>query len=192
MGFRGTATLAVVTVMLALAASAGAGDGGWGALRRPLHLPGLAKGAACPVSRVDARIPWKRINIFGGTGIGRGPVYPGLGSRSGLLYATRDQQYGGPWFGEKVFWYVLPSYRGPVLIRGRRLNGLESVGFNGAKVPAPELRISPGETVSWSGQPPGSRGVPSGVRILKAGCYGFQIDGTSFSRVVVVVADVAQ
>jgi hypothetical protein len=188
----GMGIVVVVALWLALQAPATAGDGGWGGLRRPLHLPTLSSGAACPVSRVDARVPWMQINIFGGTGIGRGPVYPGLGSRSGLLYATRDEQYGGPWFGEKVFWYVLPSYRGPVLIRGRRLDGPESVGFNGAKLPAPELRISRGETVSWSGQPPGSRGVPSGVRILTAGCYGFQIDGTSFSRIVVVVADVAR
>jgi hypothetical protein len=129
----GAGVLVLVAVLLAFAVPAGAGDAGWGALRRPLHLPKLASGAACPVSRVDARVPWDRINIFGGTGIGRGPVYPGLGSRSGLLYATRDEQYGGRWFGEKVFWYVLPSYRGPVLIRGRRLDGPQSVGFNGAK-----------------------------------------------------------
>jgi hypothetical protein len=29
------------------------------------------------------------------------------------------------------------------------------------------------------------------VRVLRSGCYGFQIDGTSFSRIVVVRADVA-
>jgi hypothetical protein len=183
-------SLALVTVTLGQAAGAGTGDH-WSALRRPLHLPKVEHGARCPVSRVDARVPWNRINIFGGTGIGRGPVYPGLGAHSGLLYATRDQQYGSAWFGEKVFWYVLPSYRGPALIRGRRLDGRGSVGFNGAKVPDRELRIGPGDTVSWAGQPRGSRGVPSGVRVLTAGCYGFQIDGTSFSRIVVVIVDVA-
>ena len=164
----------------------------WTPLRRPLHLPKVRAGAACPVSRVDPRVQWKRINIFGGSGIGRGPVYPGLGAHSGLLWATRDQQYGGPWFGEKVFWYVLPSYRGPVLIRGRRLDGAQMLGFNGGKLPARELRIAPGETVSWQGQPPGSRGVPSGVRVLAPGCYGVQIDGTTFSRIVVFLADLAR
>jgi len=160
-------------------------------LRRAFHFPKLTHGARCPVSRVDPRVAWKRINIFGGTGIGRGPVYPGLGAHSGLLFATRDIQYGGPWFGEKVFWYVLPSYRGPVLIRGRRLDGPQKVGFNGGKLPHPELRIEPGQTVTWERQPPGSRGVPSGVRVLEPGCYAVQIDGTSFSRIVVFVADVA-
>jgi hypothetical protein len=170
---------------------AAAGDE-WSALRRPLQLPKLEHGAQCPVSRVDARVPWQRINIFGGSGIGRGPVYPALGSRSGLLLATRDQQYGGPWFGEKVFWYVRPSYRGPVLIRGRRLDGPQSIGFNGTKHPDRELRITPLNTVGWSGQPRGSRGIPSAVRVLTGGCYGFQIDGTDFSRIVVVMVDVAR
>ena len=137
------------------------------------------------MSRVDPRVHWDRINIFGGAGIGRGPVYPGLGSSAGRVNATPDRQYGGPWGGEKVFWYVQPSYRGRVLIRGRRLNGPQSLGFNGGKLPAPELRIETYDTVSWSGQPTGSRGVPSGVRVLASGCYGVQIDGTSFSRVVV-------
>lgn len=183
------AGLAAAVVLLPAAATAG---DGWSALRRPLHLPRLNHGARCPVSRVDARVAWRRFNIFGGSGIGRGPVYPGLGSRSGLLYATRDEQYGGPWFGEKVFWYVLPSYRGPVLIRGGRLDGTQVLGFNGTKRPDRELRIARLETVTWDGQPRGSRGIASGVRVLTAGCYGFQIDGTNFSRIVVVTVDIAR
>jgi len=187
--------LAAVTLLL-LGSSLAPSAGGrihdqWTPLRRPLHVPKLAPGARCPVSRVDPRIAWKRINIFCGTGIGRGPVYPGLGAHSGLLFATRDIQYGGPWFGEKVFWYVQPSYRRPVLIRGRRLDGPQKLGFNGGKLPDPELRIEPGETVTWQGQPPGSRGIASGVRVVAPGCYGFQIDGTSFSRIVVVIVDLA-
>jgi hypothetical protein len=161
----------------------------WASLRRPLHLPTLAPGAACPLSHVDRRVRWEGINIFGGKGIGRGPVYPAL--PSAFFMAMRDEQYGGPWFGTKVFWYVQPSYRGPVLIRGRRLDGPQRMGFNGRRVANRELRIKRGETVSWEGQPAGSRGVPSGVRVLARGCYGIQIDGTRFSRVIVVSADVA-
>lgn len=182
---------AVPVAVALLLPGAAAGADGWAALHRPLHLPTVRPGATCPVSAVDRRVGWSATHIFGGSGIGPGPVYPGLGSVSGLLWATRDVQYGSRWFGEKVFWYVLPRYRGPVLIRGRRLDGPGTVGFNGAKTPEPELRIAPYDTVSWTGQPTGSRGVPSGVRIRTKGCYGFQIDGTTFSRVVVVTADVA-
>jgi hypothetical protein len=175
-----------------LAASSVRASEPWATLRRPLHIPHLSAGSKCPVSQVDSRVPWKRINIFGVSGIGQGPVYPGLGGHSGLLFATRDEQYGGPWFGEKVFWYVQPSYRGPVLIRGRRLDGPQLVRFNGKRLPPSELHIESAETVSWQGQPRGSRGVPSGVRIIAPGCYGFQIDGTSFSRIVIFVADLAR
>jgi hypothetical protein len=191
---QATAPVALSTVALAFvfafafASHADAGGGKpWAALRRPLHLPQLTGAAKCPISHVDRRVAWKRINIFGVSGIGRGPVYPGI--PSAFLMALRDDQYGGPWFGDKVFWYVLPSYRGPVLLRGRRLDGPQKMGFNGAKVPLPELRIARYQSVTWVGQPPGSRGVPSGVRVLVPGCYGVQIDGTSFSRLVVFRVD---
>jgi hypothetical protein len=182
------AALLVVVLVPVLPAAAGSSDG-WSALRRPLHLPTVAPDAKCPVSRIDYRVDWARAHIFGGQGVGAGPVYPGL--PNGLIWAVRDQQYGSKWYGEKVFWYIVPSYRGRVLIRGRRLDAPGTVGFNGMKRPDTELRIEPYDTVSWAGQVKGSRGIPSGVRILGKGCYGFQIDGTSFSRVVVLTGDVA-
>jgi hypothetical protein len=154
-----------------------------------LHLPHVSGGAKCPVSRVDLRLEWKRHNIFGGTGIGRGPVYAGLGGSGGHLNATPEHPYGGPWAGGKVFWYVLPSYKGRVLLRGRRLDGSETLGFNGRVKPDPELRIEPGDSVSWSGQRPGSRGIPSSVRVRASGCYGVQADGRTFSRVIVFTVD---
>jgi hypothetical protein len=186
-----------VVAGLALAALAtvepiGASVPPWTKLRRPLHLPRLAAGARCPVSRVDRRVDWEPINIFGKSGIGRGPAYPGLGASGGRLTATPDTQYGGPWAGGKVFWYVKPSYRGRVLIRGRRLDNRQRLGFNGRELPNRELRIEPGMTVSWQGQPPGSRGVPSSVRVRTPGCYGVQIDGTTFSRVVVFAVEILQ
>ena len=162
----------------------------WANLRRPLHLPLLAPDSACPRSGINRHVDWKRTHMFGGPGIGRGPVYPGLGGRASL-YALPDAQFGGPWAGGKVFWYIAPRYRGPVLIRGHRLDGPENLSFNGRKDPLPELRIKRGETVRWSGQPAGSRGIPSGVRVIANGCYGVQIDGTTFSRIVVFSAEIA-
>jgi hypothetical protein len=181
----------LVAAAVGLVEPLGASSTPWAKLHRPLHLPRLAPGAACPVSRIDGRIDWERIRIFGGSGIGRGPVYPGLGSSGGRLTATPDVQYGGPWDGAKVFWYVRSSYRGRALIRGRRLHGPQWLGFNGRRLPARELRIERGITVSWEGQPPGSRGIPSSVRVRSPGCYGVQIDGTTFSRVVVFRVDIS-
>jgi hypothetical protein len=177
-----TALTGVLTALLALSQPVNAGDP-WHKLHRPLHLARVPPGAACPVSAVDQRVDWEGSNIFGGFGIGRGPVYPGLGPSGELVTTTTAYANGVPWFSGKVFWYVKPSYRGRVLIRGRRLDGPLSLRFNGVR--RRELRIKPNQTVSWRGQPPGSRGVPSIVRARSSGCYGVQVDGTTFSRVVV-------
>jgi len=103
-----------------------------------------------------------------------------------------DAQFGGAWDSQKVFWYVASGYRGPVLIRGRRLDGPQPLGFNGKRTPAKELRVEPGQSVRWQGQPIASRGIPSAVRALVAGCYGVQIDGANFSRIVLFRIDLLQ
>jgi hypothetical protein len=71
-----------------------------------------------------------------------------------------------------------------VLIRGRQLDGTNRLGFNGGTLPRRELRIHVGETVGWTGRPSYGRGVPSDIRVLVPGCYGVQIDGKRFSRIV--------
>jgi len=74
----------------------------WTPLRRPLHLPELKTGARCPVSRSDPRMESSGIKFPGSPGLGRGPVYAGLGpAGSSLLWATRAGAQGGPWFGAK-------------------------------------------------------------------------------------------
>jgi hypothetical protein len=180
-----------VLAALALAGTGAAPTTSWAKLHRPLHLPRLSPGSACPVSAVDSRIAWRRVRFPGSPGVGRGPVYPGLGATGGTLFATPDVQFGGPWAGGKVFWYVRSSYRGRVLIRGRRLDGPEGLGFNGNALPARELRIDRYDTVSWTPHPRGSRGVASTVRARASGCYGVQVDGATFSRVVIFSVQVS-
>src|SRR2546421_7001012 len=106
------------------------------------------------------------------------------------MNAVKDTQYGGPWQGQKVFWYIAPTYRGRVLIRGKRLDGPGWLGFNGTRIPKDELRIEPYNTVTWSGQPAHARGIPTAVRALASGCYAAQMDGKTFSTVVVFTIDV--
>src|SRR4051794_21803970 len=105
------------------------------------------------------------------------------------MSARPDDQYGGVWASGKVFWFA-PSYPGRILIRGRRLDGPQWLRFNGRRLPPRELRIEAHETVAWEGQPLGSRGVPSSLRVRAPGCYGVQIDGRTFSRVVVFTVEV--
>ena len=78
----------------------------------------------------------------------------------------------------------------------RERNRPVALRFNGGRRPR-ELRIKRNTSVSWEGQPTGSRGVPSIVRIHSSGCYGVQIDGTdlqpdrSLSCVDPIVGDVS-
>ena len=169
------------------AAQAGQAENPWAELHRPLDLPNVEAGEPCPVSAVDPRVDWAEARIFGGSGIGRGPAYPGLGSSGGHLEARPDS-LDGSWYFEKVFWYVLPRYRDRVLIRGRRIDGPGPLRFVDEGRKAPELRIKRKTDVTWAGQPNGSRGEPSGVGFRATGCYAVQIDGTNFSRSVVFSA----
>jgi len=162
----------------------------WKALHHALHLPALAPGQRCPASKPATEITGDKYGVAGA--IGPGPVYPILG-RPSLLAFFRPGEWGrGPWAGQKVLWFVRTDYRGPVLIRGRRLAGPQWMRFGDGLRPRAEIRLAPGETVKWTGQVPGSRGRPSYVRVRAPGCYGVQIDGTTFSIVVVFPIDISR
>ncbi len=150
----------------------------------------LAAGADCPVS-VPAKFNFGRYGV--GRGIGPGPAYPLFFEQPGsvLRFYYPPEPHGvfagSLWSGQKVLWFVAPSYRGPVLIRGARLDGTEILRFDNGKVPPAELRIP---VAARGGNPPaqklvGQRYRPSYTRLRATGCYGYQIDGTSFSRVIV-------
>jgi hypothetical protein len=163
----------------------------WRSLHRPFHLPTLTPGASCPVSartRVD----------LGTEGIralpGRGPAYPNLpgdGVRLEFVFPPDPRQidfYGTGWGGNKVLWWVTGTYHGPVLIRGRELGGNHVVRFDtGRPLPPKEIRVFPGRGHAlWKG----ARDRPSYTRLQTPGCYAYQLDGTTFSRVVVFEAEV--
>jgi hypothetical protein len=178
--------VALTAVSLAAASATAASAGSHQGLFRPLRLPHIAAGARCPVSHVDRRIKFSR--RFGvGLGIGRGPAYP-IGLPSGDLQLAPAKNFGSRlWAGQKVLWFVLPAYRGPVLIRGARIDGRGLVRFQRGSVPPKRLRIPVGETQGAPGNPvpKGTRYLPSYTRVRGPGCYAYQIDGTTFSRVVV-------
>src|ERR1041385_2680531 len=117
----------------------------WSKLRRPLHLPAVAPGARCPVSHFG-RVNFAKYSVA--KGIGPGPAYPiGFTQPGSILQfvyppAPQSEFAGRKWGGQKVLWFVAPGYRGPVLIRGRRLDGPEILRFERGKVPPAELHIA--------------------------------------------------
>jgi hypothetical protein len=189
---RAPALAALALALPCAAASASSADV-WAKLHRPLHLPVVAAGAACPVSKLDTKTNFAKYGV--GRGIGRGPAYP-IGSaflRFSYPPDPRSDFGGGEWSGTKVLWFVAPRYRGPVLIRGARLDAADELRFDRGVVPPTELRIKVGEQ---GGYPPGfplvgQRYRPSYTRLRAAGCYAYQVDGTSFSYAVVFRAEVS-
>lgn len=155
-------------------------------------------GAACPASSVrTVALRWSGPTggIFG-VGTRLGPVILLLSEESvpiprirvdGRLYVDRAVVRLGPssvrgWGALKTVWLSEPSYRGPVLVRGRRLDGTGPVGI-GVR-PAEKRFVMPaGPDIN------GGNGYRPGIGYVwlkRTGCYGFQIDGTTFSHEVVV------
>jgi hypothetical protein len=158
--------------------------------QRPLHLPTLAVGQACPAA------PGRTFTEGRGPGLGAGPVYlllPGLNDATlhaqalpGLFGSSRG------WSGQQVLWVVHPLYQGPVLVRGGRIDGTGALDFNGGL-------DQPMETTQLTKEPPlthlrlvgdSSYGAPwvewlTYMRVREAGCYAVQVDGLSFSEMII-------
>jgi hypothetical protein len=117
-----------------------------------------------------------------GVALGGGPVYPVPFPGGVLRIAGGRVEHG--WIYAKVLWIAAPSYRGPILIRGRQVDGTSWLGFEGGPAPLRDLQIPPlpkGEARRW-------RDVPTYTRFRNPGCHAYQVDGTSFTRVLVFAA----
>lgn len=99
-----------------------------------------------------------------------------------MAVLRKDELRAGAYW-RKTLWAIRPGYRGPVLVRGRRIDGPGILGFALGFRATTELRFRPARRGRrrW-------RYAPSATVIPRSGCYALQIDGTSFSRVVVFSA----
>jgi hypothetical protein len=147
-------------------------------LVRPLRLPNVAPGEACPTTPSHAI----RTVSFGGNAVGDGIAEPIVVGDTSRLTAWRDG-----WYGFKTLWFVEPTYSGPVLIRGVRIDGIGPVGFGEAPVIG-HLIIPPGPTMNEGSD--GYRQAPGGAFVKASGCYGWQVDGSDFSYALVFQAQI--
>ena len=179
--------LAAVMVLTLFSPRSEGLSGPWTKLRRPLHIPRVAPGSACPTSGATGQLPSPP---FVGTKFGRGPVYPTFGR---VDQALIHFQYPPPstsawpksaWSGQKVMWVSSPRYHSPTLIRGRQLDGPNRLRFDDGELPSVEKRIR-----TWGRNASSRWGASASLTRLRApGCYGYQIDSLTFSRVVVFQA----
>lgn len=119
--------------------------------------------------------------------LGSAPARP-VGLAEGAVLDYRTPAEGTDWTdrtwgGEKVLWAVDPAAVGPVLIRGRQLDGPGELAFED---PAqPELVLN---TDGYQGQPGGWKDYPSYTRVRVPGCYAYQIDTNAGTWTVVFLA----
>ncbi len=137
---------------------------------RPLHLPTFGAALACPTT---PGTPASAFSPFGtGFSPGTGPVYADLGDR--VIGAAVPA---------KVLWFARPSYQGPILIRGRQLDGSGVVNFGAPPNTLTSLRLTSAEADVGAGA--GWRDWPSYTFVADPGCYAYQVDGDTFSETIV-------
>jgi hypothetical protein len=145
--------------------------------QRPLHLPLLTPGSRCP--RTLAR----SVDPQAGNLRGPGPVYGGeFGPEDGELYYTDAPHFlggGTDWGGAKTIWWLAPTFRGEALVRGHQIDGPHGMRF-GSGLGAPYLVLE-GLAQGWT--------TPvSYTRVQSPGCYAYQIDGITFSYLIIFQA----
>jgi hypothetical protein len=159
--------------------------------QRPLTLPAIRAGDRCPVTQGSResvpREPY--IACAGCLWFGRGPVYFAwsfhVNHLEDAIFSLDAVPYENPAYRAKTPWVSKPDYEGPILIRGRRLDGKGELRFHVAS-PKPEENLklnAPSRTVSahWSFW-------PSSMYLPGPGCYGVQVDTLRGTDIVIFSA----
>lgn len=162
---------------------------------KPLRLSQLAPGQVCAATQARQSVSPDYV-----VAVGNGPVYVVGGADTGVFTYTPANLFNASLGinapatsvpaklgGAKTRWQIAPGYTGPVLIRGRQLDGPNQLYFNGGldqpngnalgtEPVLSQLRLMGGGAVapSW----------PTWVtltRLASPGCYAYQVDGLSFS-----------
>jgi hypothetical protein len=156
-------------------------------LARPLHFPALHPGSSCPAS--SGRTVHN--GYFNGVALGSGPVRVLIGNRGDLLRGQVNVGTVKPvgWGALETLWFSTPRYKGPFVVRGRRLGGDSRIevqpGSDGREPGSGPLIVSSGPTLNTRN---GYRTVPGSTWVTSPGCYAWQVDGSSFSEIIVMNA----
>jgi hypothetical protein len=152
------------------------------ALHRPLQLPTVRPGQPCPVT-LSRHQPDPDLGVVQGTGPA-GPI--GLSAAGVMKYlgpAESNAITDKSWGAYKVLWAVDSAVNGPVLVRGRQLDGPHGLRFND---PAVAEMLLAG---TKNALPGGWRDYPGYTRLQAPGCYAYQVDAPSSSTVIIFRAE---
>jgi hypothetical protein len=145
------------------------------ALWRPLRLPSLGRDGSCPTTPATGP-SLTQSRPVAAVAVGRGPVYPVL------FRAGRDGRLDR---SAVAYWDAPGPLGGVVIVRGHRLGapGDQIRFLNDRQEPTLVHVLDPAAAYPAADQ--GRWWPPTRLR-AGAGCYGLQIDGLRFSRVLVV------
>ncbi|HUY78388.1 MAG TPA: hypothetical protein VMV29_16575 [Ktedonobacterales bacterium] len=160
---------------------------------KPLHLARLAPGQVCAPSLVQRSVSPDYTFTAG-----NGPVYVIAASANGVftyippdLFSAGQGTTSTPALGgTKVRWQIAPGYTGPVLIRGRQLDGPDQLYFNGGLDQPAGNALGTEPVLSQLRLMGGGATAPSWptwvtlTRLAHPGCYAYQVDGASFSYTI--------
>lgn len=167
-----------------------------GLQRRAVNVPALPSGKPCPTSSASGDLA--RIGThpaIRGPAWGPGPAYAWGLTREDEKPVLRFEYPPRPesgwaesgWGGTKVLWVIASSYHGPVLVRGRQLDGPDELRFqNGRPGFTRETALRPPAELRLTG--PETRANPATTRLRAPGCYAYQVDGRRFSYLIVFEA----
>ena len=108
---------------------------------------------------------------------------PLAGDQGGNVVLLPQTQHP-PWLAFKTLWFSVRAYQGPFLIRAKRLDGPGPVGLD-EDPSTTALFVPAGPTLSGTD---GYREEPGATWVRGPGCYGWQVDGLTFSEVIIVQA----
>lgn len=148
-------------------------------LWRPLSLPTVAPGEPCPVSRRHAISRKVR-------GTGTGPIYSTHVIPWVVPFPAPENSIaaGTGWSVDKTPLVSKKRFRGALLVRGARIDGQGDLGFSGpaGRRPFAAMQFAAGRSGSEVAD---LHGWPVIVWMTAPGCYAFQIDTKTTSRLLV-------
>ena len=162
-------------------------------VKRPLTLPSIHPGDSCTIAVGSRGTVPNQSHIFGAWGawFGAGPVYVALPYRftrddNNAIFNLDQVPLGDGVHRAKTPWVSVPSYSGPILVRGRALDG------SGRNLRFIASGVGPRDNLELKAPQAPSVGLwsfwPTSMFVPGPGCYGIQIDTLAGTDVVVFSA----
>lgn len=152
---------------------------------RPLRLPTLAPGSACPVT------PSHLIDADTGDAAGDGPVYL-VDDWQAILFPFARTANPPEWAAQDALFLITPGVEGAVLVHGHQLDGPNEVRFGKGDTPDVELAFNaPAKAHPGDLSNPWTEAFET-PRLRVAGCYAVQVESEAASSVIVFRAEPQQ